>query len=58
MKKSLVILIFSMLLGVIGGSAGAYDYKVDDPYVSTIVGTPEGLEWDKLPEGWTMSSWA
>jgi hypothetical protein len=48
-KKSLLILISSMLLGVTGGPAGAYDYKVDDPYVSTIVGTPEVLEW-KVPE--------
>jgi len=49
-KKSLLILIFSMLLGVIASPAGAYDYKVDDPYVSTIVGTPEVLEYDKLPK--------
>ena len=50
MKRSLLILICSMLAGVIGGPAGAYDYKVDDPYVATIVGTPEVLEWDKLPK--------
>jgi hypothetical protein len=49
-KKSFLILISSMLLGVIAGPAGAYDYKLDDPYVSTIVGTPEVLEWDKLPK--------
>jgi hypothetical protein len=49
-KKSLLILTFSMLLGVTGGPVGAYDYKVDDPYVSTIVGTPEVLEYDKLPK--------
>ncbi|HSM88523.1 MAG TPA: hypothetical protein VLT56_00725 [Desulfobacterales bacterium] len=50
MKKRLLVLTFGMLLGVTGGPAGAYDYKVDDPYVSTIVGTPEVLEWDKLPK--------
>jgi hypothetical protein len=49
-KKRLLVLTFGMLLGVTGGPAGAYDYKVDDPYVSTIVGTPEVLEWDKLPK--------
>jgi hypothetical protein len=40
--KSLLILVLSMAalaaFGVIGGPVGAYDYKVDDPYVSTIVG--------------------
>jgi hypothetical protein len=48
--KSLLILVLSMAAGVIGGPVGAYDYKVDDPYVSTIVGTPEVLEYDKLPK--------
>jgi hypothetical protein len=38
-----------VIVGFSGTQAAAYDYKVDDPYVSTIVGTPEVLEW-KLPE--------
>jgi hypothetical protein len=48
-KKSLLILIFSQLLGVIGGPAGAYDYPVKDPYAATIAGTPTELE-PSLPE--------
>ncbi len=49
MKKSLLILIFSMLLGVTGGPAGAYDYPFKDPYVATIIGTPEEFK-PRLPE--------
>jgi hypothetical protein len=36
-------------MGFSGTQAAAYDYKVDDPYVATIVGTPDVLEW-KVPE--------
>jgi hypothetical protein len=48
-KKSLLILIVSMLLGVIGGPAGAYDYPIKDPYAATIAGTPSDLQ-PPLPE--------
>jgi hypothetical protein len=42
-------LICAAIVGFGGSPAAAYDYKVDDPYVSTIVGTPDVLEW-KVPE--------
>ena len=50
MKRHVLVLIFAVIVGFSGTQAAAYDYKVDDPYVSTIVGTPEVLEWQKLPE--------
>ena len=49
MKKSLLILVCSLLLGVIGGPAGAYDYPFKDPYLTTIIATPEEFQ-PKLPE--------
>jgi predicted alpha/beta-fold hydrolase len=45
-----LVLICAVIVGFSGTPAAAYDYKVDDPYVATIVGTPEVLEWDKLPK--------
>jgi hypothetical protein len=48
-KKSLLILVCSLLLGVIGGPAGAYDYPFKDPYLTTIIATPEEFQ-PKLPE--------
>jgi hypothetical protein len=48
-KKSLLILIVSMLLGVIGGPVGAYDYPIKDPYAATIAGTPSEFQ-PPLPE--------
>jgi hypothetical protein len=48
-KKSLLILIFSMLVGVIGAPVCAYDYPIKDPYAATIAGTPTELE-PSLPE--------
>jgi hypothetical protein len=38
-----------MLVGVIGNPAGAYDYPFKDPYVATIIATPEEFQ-PKLPE--------
>ena len=38
-----------MQLGVMGSTVGAYDYPFKDPYVATIIGTPEELQ-PKLPE--------
>jgi predicted alpha/beta-fold hydrolase len=44
-----LVLICAVIVGFSGTPAAAYDYKVDDPYVATIVGTPDVLEW-KVPE--------
>ena len=49
MKRLVLVLICAVIVGFSGTQAAAYDYKVDDPYVSTIVGTPDVLEW-KVPE--------
>jgi hypothetical protein len=48
-KKSLVILLGSLLVGLLVGPAGAYDYPIKDPYAATIAGTPTELQPD-LPE--------
>jgi hypothetical protein len=48
-KRHVLVLICAVIVGFSGTQAAAYDYKVDDPYVASIVGTPEVLEW-KLPE--------
>ena len=49
MKRRVLVLICAVVVGFSGSPAAAYDYKVDDPYVATIVGTPDVLEW-KVPE--------
>ena len=49
MKRHVLVLICAVIVGFSGTQAAAYDYKVDDPYAATIVGTPEVLEW-KVPE--------
>ncbi len=49
MKKILISLIFSMLLSVLGGAADAYDYPFKDPFVATVIGTPEEFQ-PQLPE--------
>ena len=49
MKRHVLILICAVIVGFSGTQAAAYDYKVDDPYAATIVGTPDVLEW-KVPE--------
>ena len=49
MKRHVLVLICAAIVGFGGTPAAAYDYKVDDPYVATIVGTPDVLEW-KVPE--------
>jgi len=43
------ILLFTLLLGVMGAPAGAYDYPIKDPYAATIAGTPSDLQ-PPLPE--------
>jgi hypothetical protein len=48
-KNVLLSLICVMQLGVMGSPVGAYDYPFKDPYVATIIGTPEELQ-PKLPE--------
>jgi len=48
-KRHVLVLICAVIVGFSGTQAAAYDYKVGDPYVATIVGTPEELE-AKLPE--------
>jgi len=48
-KRPVLVLICAVIMGFSGTQAAAYDYKVDDPYVATIVGTPDVLEW-KVPE--------
>jgi hypothetical protein len=42
-------LVCSLLLGAMGSPAAAYDYPLKDPYLATIIGTPEEMEAD-LPE--------
>ena len=49
MKRHVLVLLCAAIVGFGGIPAAAYDYKVDDPYVATIVGTPDVLEW-KVPE--------
>jgi hypothetical protein len=48
-KRHVLVLICAVIVGFGATRAAAYDYKVDDPYVATIVGTPDVLEW-KVPE--------
>jgi hypothetical protein len=38
-----------MLVGLMGSQAVAYDYPLKDPYLATIIGTPEDFQ-PKLPE--------
>lgn len=49
MKKIFLISVCSLLLGVMESPAGAYDYPFKDPYVATILATPEEFQ-PKLPE--------
>ncbi|HEX5682173.1 MAG TPA: hypothetical protein VFX82_15175, partial [Desulfobacterales bacterium] len=49
MKRLVLVLICAVIVGVIGGPAGAYDYPVKDPYAATIAGTPSELQ-PPLPE--------
>lgn len=48
-KNVLLSLICVMQLGVMGSPVRAYDYPFKDPYVATIIGTPEELQ-PKPPE--------
>jgi len=48
-KRHVLVLICAVIVGFGATQAAAYDYKVDDPYAATIVGTPDVLEW-KVPE--------
>jgi len=49
-KRLVLVFICAVIVGFSGTQAAAYDYKVDDPYVATIVGTPDVLEWKEVPE--------
>jgi hypothetical protein len=48
-KRHVLVLICAVIVGVIGGPAGAYDYPIKDPYAATIAGTPSELQ-PPLPE--------
>jgi hypothetical protein len=48
-KRFSWILLFTLLLGDAWSQAWAYDYPFKDPYLATIIGTPEEMEAD-LPE--------
>jgi len=43
-KRSLWLVVLTLLLGGAGSPAGAYDYPIKDPYAATIAGTPTELE--------------
>ena len=49
MKRFAWIVLLLVLTAGAGSPAGAYDYPLKDPYVSTIIGTPEGHQAE-LPE--------
>ncbi len=49
MKTIFQKMICFLLLGIWIGTAGAYDYPLTDPYVATIIGTPEEFQAE-LPD--------
>ncbi len=49
MKSIVQMLVSVLLLGIPGGTAAAYDYPFQDPYVATIIGTPAEFQ-PKMPE--------
>jgi hypothetical protein len=48
-KRIVLKVVFVLLLSALAGGAAAYDYPLKDPYLATIIGTPEEFQ-PQLPE--------
>ncbi len=48
-KRIVLKVVFVLLLSALAGGAAAYDYPLKDPFLATIIGTPEEFQ-PQLPE--------